>query len=130
MSSALNVLQMVQTLDPSVGGVSPAVLALSRGLARRGHKIDIVVLDDPASPWLADVDLTVRALGTGLTSYRYSKKLMPWLRKHGGNYDCVIVNGLWQYISFAAWRRYVRTSIPYFVFRFLKLSQVDVGSSR
>jgi glycosyltransferase involved in cell wall biosynthesis len=116
LSSALNVLQMVQTLDPSVGGVSPAVLALSRGLARRGHKIDIVVLDDPASPWLADVDLTVRALGTGLTSYRYSKKLMPWLRKHGGNYDCVIVNGLWQYISFAAWRRYARTSTPYFVF--------------
>jgi glycosyltransferase involved in cell wall biosynthesis len=116
LSSALKVLQMVQTLDPSIGGVSPAVQALCRGLARRGHKIEIVVLDDLASPWLADVDLTVHALGTGLTSYRYSKKLMPWLREYGGNYDCVIVNGLWQYISFAAWRRYARTSTPYFVF--------------
>lgn len=107
---------MLQTLDPSVGGVSPAVQALGRGLARRGHKTDIVVLDEPASPWLTEVDLTMHALGTGLTSYRYSKKLMPWLRKHGGNYDCVIVNGLWQYISFAAWRRYARTSTPYFIF--------------
>ena len=41
---------------------------------------------------------------------------MPWLHQNGANYDVVIVNGLWQYISFAAWRRYAKTEIPYFVF--------------
>ena len=107
---------MVHTLDPSVGGVAAAVLTLSRGLARRGHKIDIVVLDDPSAPWLADVGLTVHPLGHGLTSYRYSGKLLPWLRQHDGDYDCVVVNGLWQYLSFAAWRRFSGSSIPYYVF--------------
>ena len=107
---------MVHTLDPSVGGVAPALLALSRGLARRGHKIDIVALDDPETPWLAHVDLPVHALGAGTTSYRYSSKLLPWLREHGGEYDCVIVNGLWQYLSFAAWRRFAGSPIPYYVF--------------
>ncbi|HEV2046440.1 MAG TPA: glycosyltransferase [Chthoniobacterales bacterium] len=107
---------MVHTLDPSVGGVAAAVLTLSRGLARRGHKIDIVVLDDPSAPWLADVGLSVHALGHGLTSYRYSGKLLPWLRQHGGDYDYVVVNGLWQYLSFAAWRRFSGSSIPYYVF--------------
>jgi glycosyltransferase involved in cell wall biosynthesis len=129
LSSSLKILQMVQTLDPSVGGVAPAVLALSRELARRGHKIDIVTLDEPdaggsgveseprsATAATGDVDLTVHALGTGLTSYRYSKSVMPWLRKRGDNYDQVIVHGLWQYLSFAAWRRYSRTSTPYYVF--------------
>lgn len=116
MSSALKILQMVHTLDPSVGGVAAAVLTLSRGLARRGHKIDIVVLDDPSAPWLADVGLSVHALGHGLTSYRYSGKLLPWLRQHGGDYDYVVVNGLWQYLSFAAWRRFSGSSIPYYVF--------------
>lgn len=116
MSSALKILQMVHTLDPSVGGVAAAVLTLSRGLARRGHKIDIVVLDDPSAPWLADVGLTVHPLGHGLTSYRYSGKLLPWLRQHDGDYDCVVVNGLWQYLSFAAWRRFSGSSIPYYVF--------------
>ena len=116
MSSAFKILQMVQTLDPSVGGVAAAVLALSRGLARRGHKIDIVVLDDPSALWLADVDLTVHALGVGLTSYRYSRNLLPWLRQHGGDYDRVIVNGLWQYLSLAVWRRYAGSPIPYYVF--------------
>jgi len=114
--SALKILQLVHTLDPSVGGVAASVLALSRGLARRGHKLDIVVLDDSASPWLADIALPIHALGAGLTSYRYSSKLLPWLKKQGGDYDRVIVNGIWQYLGFAAWRRYAGSSIPYYVF--------------
>ena len=116
MFSALKILQLVHTLDPSVGGVAASVLALSRGLARRGHKLDIVVLDDSASPWLADIALPIHALGAGLTSYRYSSKLLPWLKKQGGDYDRVIVNGIWQHLSFAAWRRYAGSSIPYYVF--------------
>ena len=116
MSSELKILQMVHTLDPSGGGVATAVLDLNRGLARRGHKIDVVTLDDPGAPWLAKVERPVHALGAGLTSYRYSPKLLPWLRQHGGKYDRVIVNGIWQYLSFAAWRRFSGTAIPYFVF--------------
>ncbi len=116
MFSALKILQLVHTLDPSVGGVAASVLALSRGLARRGHRLDIVVLDDSASPWLADIALPIHALGAGLTSYRYSSKLLPWLKKQGGDYDRVIVNGIWQYLSFAAWLRYAGSSIPYYVF--------------
>jgi glycosyltransferase involved in cell wall biosynthesis len=112
----VKILQMVQTLDPSVGGVGPAVLSLSRGLAQLGHKIDIVTLDDPAAQWLANVDLAVHALGAGSTGYRYSKQLLPWLRRHGEKYDRIIVNGLWQYLSFAAWRCFHGTSTPYFVF--------------
>ena len=121
MFSALKILQLVHTLDPSVGGVAAAVLALSRGLARRGHKLDVVVLDEPdvvagvADRGPAD-NITVHALGSGLTSYRYSCTLWPWLRQHGGDYDRVIVNGIWQYLSFAAWRRYAGSSIPYYVF--------------
>jgi len=117
----LKILQLVHTLDPSVGGVAAAVLALSRGLARRGHKLDVVVLDEPdvvaavADRGPAD-NITVHALGSGLTSYRYSRTLWPWLRQHGGDYDRVIVNGIWQYLSFAAWRRYAGSSVPYYVF--------------
>src|SRR5262249_17046078 len=95
LSSPLKILQLVHTVDPSVGGVATSVGALSRGIARRGHKIDIVVLDDPASAWIKDVGLTVHALGAGRGSYRYSSALMPWLREHGGDYDRVIVNGIW-----------------------------------
>jgi glycosyltransferase involved in cell wall biosynthesis len=112
----VKILQLVQTLDPSVGGVAPAVLSLSRGLAREGHKIDIVALDNPTTPWLADIELTVHALGAGFGSYRYSRNLTRWLRENGAWYDCVIVNGLWQHLSFAAWRFCRARAIPYYVF--------------
>jgi len=96
--------------------VAAAALGLSRGIANRGHKIDILVLDEPDSPWLVNIGSTVYALGAGVTSYRYSSKLLPWLKEHGGEYDRVVVNGLWQYLSLAAWQRYARSPIPYFVF--------------
>jgi glycosyltransferase involved in cell wall biosynthesis len=112
----LKILQMVQTLDPSTGGVARAVTALSRALVKAGHQIEIVTLDDEMAPQLGQIGLPVHALGSGLTSYRYSKRLLPWLRKYGGNYDRVIVHGLWQYLALAAWRRYARTAIPYYVF--------------
>jgi len=155
----VRILQTVQTLDPTVGGVGPAVMALSRGLLRKGHEIDIVTLDPSAAPWIPDVagqgearqllrqkarddrsganirewatqpidsigrpagatrvGLTVHALGPGITSYRYSRRLTNWLRRRGGDYDRVIVNGLWQYLSFAVWRQFAGLATPYYVF--------------
>jgi glycosyltransferase involved in cell wall biosynthesis len=126
----VKILQMVQTLDPSTGGVAQAVVSLSRALVRLGHDVEIVALDESNTPWLpqlvaavadrgpapATTDLPVHALGYGLTSYRYSKNLLPWLRQYGGNYDRVIVHGIWQYLSFAARRRYAGTNTPYYVF--------------
>ena len=112
----MKILQTVQTLDPSTGGVARAVLSLSEGLAARGHHPEVVSLDRPDAPWVADCALPVHALGEGVTSYRYSPKLLPWLRKEGGRFDRVIVNGLWQYQSFAAWRAFHRSGTPYYVF--------------
>ena len=112
----VKILQIVQTLDPAVGGVAPAILGLSREMARQGHGIEIATLDPPAAPWLTDLDLTVHALGPGLTSYRYSRRLANWLRKRTRDYDRVLVNGLWQYPGFTAWRQFRRSPTPYYVF--------------
>jgi len=112
----VKILQLVQTLDPSVGGVATAVLSMSGGLARHGHQVEIVALDNPAAAWLGDVSLKVHALGPGWGGYRYSKNLLPWLRAHGAQYDCIIINGLWQHLSFATWRFCRAASIPYYVF--------------
>ena len=107
---------MVQTLDPSTGGVATAVLSLSRALAAHGHEVEVVALDDPKAQWLARSELRVHALGEGRTSYRFSAALLPWLRQHGSRFDCVIVNGLWQYQGFAAWRAFAGSTVPYYVF--------------
>ncbi len=107
---------MVRTLDPSTGGVVRAVLLLSDALAQAGHEVEIVSLDLRDSPWLDATRDNGRALGASQSTYGYSPNLMPWLHKEGGRFDRVIVNGIWQYHSFAAWRRYAGSPIPYYVF--------------
>ena len=71
--------------------------------------------DSLGSYWLAEDDLRVHALGPGVLTYSYARRLLPWLRANAHHYDAVIVNGIWQYHSYAAWRalhasRYSRTS--------------------
>ena len=42
--------------------------------------------------------------------------MLPWLKANAGRFDAVIVEGIWQYHSYAAWRALAGTSTPYFVF--------------
>lgn len=107
---------MIQTLDPSTGGVAHAVTSSSKAFSVRGHPTEVVSLDQADAPWLVESAFPVHALGKGVTSYRYSKALLPWLRHEGRRFDRVIVHGLWQYLSFAAWRSFAGSSVPYFVF--------------
>ncbi|MEP6808724.1 MAG: glycosyltransferase [Chthoniobacterales bacterium] len=112
----MKILQLLPTLDPSSGGVARTVLATSRALAARGHTTEIASLDGPNAAWVADAGLPVHGLGDSLTTYSYSKKLLPWLRENAARFDRVIVNGVWQYHSLAAWRAFAGTATPYYVF--------------
>jgi len=112
----VKILQVIPTLEPSVGGVAPAMLSLSRGLIRRGHQVEVVALDPPSSEWLGDAGLPVHALGLGLTKYGYSPALDRWLKSNGLNYDRIIVNGVWQYPGLAVWRQFCRSGPPYYMF--------------
>jgi glycosyltransferase involved in cell wall biosynthesis len=85
-------------------------------LQEMGHQVEVVTLDDPASPAVATFPLKVYPLGPTRNGYGYTKRLMPWLLAHGTDYDAVVVNGLWQYHSFAAWRALTRLRKPYYVF--------------
>ncbi len=93
-----------------------AVCQISRVLEGMGHRTEVVSTDDPASAWLADLPFQTHALGPGRTSYAYVPRLVPWLKANAERFDAVIVNGLWQYPSFAVWRALRGTPTPYFVY--------------
>lgn len=107
---------MVQTLDPATGGVARAVASLSNALVALGHTVELVTLDPTDSTWDQVVTAPVHKLGVGRTNYRYSSTLLPWLRRNRERFDVAIVNGLWQYISFAAWRAFAGTGTAYVVY--------------
>lgn len=112
----MKILQMVHTLDTRTGGVAQATILLSNEMARQGHEVEITTLDPAGSEALKATKLPVYAVGRSAHGYGYAPKLLPWLQRHGRNYDCVIVNGCWQYSGFAAWRRFHDSPIPYYVF--------------
>ncbi|MFL6594339.1 MAG: glycosyltransferase [Chthoniobacterales bacterium] len=112
----MKILQMVHSLDTRTGGVAQATILLSEEMARQGHRVEITTLDPQGSQAIGATKLPVHALGRTVHGYGYAPKLLPWLKRHGRNYDCVIVNGCWQYSGFAAWRRFHGSPIPYYVF--------------
>ncbi len=81
-----------------------------------GHSVEVVTTDDPALDFVRDFPLPVHALGPSRSRYGYNRRLVPWLISHAREFDAVIINGLWQYHSFGAWRALRKARVPYFVF--------------
>lgn len=117
----MRILQTISSVNPSGGGTIEAIKQLGQVLVHQGHIVEVVCLDEPEAPWIREFPLKIYALGPGITGYFYSKHFVPWLSQNAGNYDVIIVNGIWQYSSFGVWlalhslrKRGLR--IPYFVF--------------
>jgi glycosyltransferase involved in cell wall biosynthesis len=110
----VRILHIIGTLDPEAGGPTESVrVLLSYGPI--GYTGEVVTLDDPSSDFLADIGFPVHALGPTRTTYGYNPKLLPWLRANRHRFDGVVVNGLWQYCGYAAWRA-LSGNTPYVVF--------------
>lgn len=112
----MNFLRLIPSLDPQGGGPIEGARRIDAALCRLGHHVEVICLDTPDSPWHNTYPAKVHALGPTQLGYRYSPMLVPWLRDNRHRFDAVIVNGLWQYPSLAAWRALATTDTPYFVF--------------
>jgi len=112
----MKLLHVLPSVDPQGGGPMEGVRQRGVRLQQLGHTVEVVTLDDPAQPFVDDYPLRVHALGPSQPGYGYNPKLVPWLTEHAQDFDAVVVNGLWQYHSLAAWRALHAGKVPYFVF--------------
>jgi glycosyltransferase involved in cell wall biosynthesis len=113
----MRLLHVIQSVDPAVGGPIEGIRQLAVAYIAMGISAEVASLDDPTSKHLHDFPLPVHSLGpTILGRYGYSSRLLPWLRENHTKYDCVIVNGIWQYHGYAVRRALRKTSRPYVVF--------------
>jgi glycosyltransferase involved in cell wall biosynthesis len=103
-------------VDPVGGGPIEGITRLGAALPAFGARSEIVSLDDPNDPWVAAHPMKVHAVGPGILKYRYSPKLVSWIKQHAASYDVVIINGLWQYSSYGVWRGLRGSNVPYVVF--------------
>ena len=112
----MRILHTITTVNPAVGGPVEAVRQLASVLLSDGHQVEVASVDAPEDDHAKDFPLPVHPLGPGTRPYWYNARFVPWLRENAGNYDAVIVNGLWEYHSFAVRRALRHSSTPYFVF--------------
>ena len=112
----MKALHILPSIDPKGGGPMEGVRQVGMLLNSWGHTMEVMTLDDPVAPFIADFPLKVLALGPSIGSYRYNTRLTPWLEEHASDYDVIIINGLWQYHSFGTWRVLRRKKLPYFLF--------------
>ena len=110
----MRILHIIRTLNPEAGGLTESVRVLLV-YAPPNCMSEVVTLDDPASPYLADLAFPIHALGPTGTTFGLNAKLLPWLRANRDRFDGVIVHGLWQYCGYSALRA-LAGNTPYMVF--------------
>ena len=100
----MRVLHLVASLNPTAGGVSQAVLTMIKGLSEKGVANEVATIDDPNADYLQHTAFPIHAKGPGKTPWQYAPKLLEWLTLNMQCYNAVIVHGLWQYQTFAAYK--------------------------
>lgn len=112
----MKLLHIISSVNPEGGGPIEGVNQLSQAHIDLDVEVEICSLDNPDDEWVINHNLKVHALGPGIGGYSYSQRIVPWLKLHAHKYDALIVNGLWQYSSFAVWLAIASKPIPYYVF--------------
>lgn len=100
----MRILHIIPSMNPKLGGPAQGIRNYEFGLKTIGGDIhrDIVCFDkqEEAQHWITG-ELNVFALGEANNALRYHPKFKAWLRTYLSHYDAVIINGLWQYHSYA-----------------------------
>jgi glycosyltransferase involved in cell wall biosynthesis len=112
----MKILQVVGTMDPRAGGVTEAVRQMSEAAIKLGCDVEAATLDLPGADFAKTSRFPIHALGPFSTAFAYSRRMLPWLLEHGRSYDVLVVNGLWQYHSFAVRQAARKLGVPYVVF--------------
>ena len=112
----MKILHVIPSCDPRAGGPIEGLKRIATEVSTFGHTIDVVCLD-AAAPGADDGPFNqVIRLGRGVGKYGLRLQLMSWLSAHVSNYDVVVINGLWQFHSAAAYLALRKISGRYFVF--------------
>jgi glycosyltransferase involved in cell wall biosynthesis len=112
----MKILQVVGTMDPRAGGVTEAVRQMSEAAIALGCEVEAATFDLPDTHFAKTCRFPIHGLGPFSTAFAYSPRMLPWLLKHGRTYDVLVINGLWQYHSFAVRQAARKLGIPYAVF--------------
>lgn len=97
----MKILRVIASMNPTSGGPCQGIRNSVPELEKLGVHNEVVCLDDPNAAFLGKDIFPIHAIGPGKSPWNYNKKLLPWLMDNLGQFDVVIVHGLWLYHSYA-----------------------------
>ena len=112
----LRLLNVTASIDPAAGGVSEAILRISKAVVALGHEVEIVSADDPGSAWKTSLPLPAQLKGPPRGPLEAAPDLDEWLGQNAGRFDAIISHGLWRDNSRATRVAARVAGRPYFVF--------------
>lgn len=112
----MRILHVIASACPEGGGPIEGVCQRGKELTDLGHTIEIACCDPPSSPWLSGIPFIVHAMGPSTGKYLLTHRLSPWLLHNASKFDGVVVNGLWQFHSYATWQAMRACKKPYVLF--------------
>lgn len=118
----MKILHIIRSVNPKGGGPIEGVTQLSHYYEEHCDcgsdcHAEVLSMDSPDDDFVKAASIKVHAIGhSNIGGYGYTAKLKPWLLEHAHEYDAIIINGIWQYHSFGAWRALKKLGIPYYIF--------------
>ena len=113
----MKILHVISSLNPINGGPVESVKNFCKYYKLFNEDVEIVCSDEPHDKWLKDPRLPkVHALGPVKFKYSLNFKLLKWFKNNIKKYDVLVINGIWQFHSFASWRYCKKNKIPYVLF--------------
>lgn len=104
-ASIHNVLHVIASMDPKLGGVCQAVRTIIVGTESNDMITnEVVSLDGPAAGFLGIDSFTIHTVGPAENSWSYNSRLRSWLENNLHRFDTVVIHGLWLYHSWAVYK--------------------------
>lgn len=99
----LKIVHIISSADPKVGGPIQGIRNYEKALVNLGVQRDLVCFNNPEAIKNWDFPSTLNVIGLGIakTGWQYNKELEPWLEINALKYDCIIMNGMWSYHTYA-----------------------------
>lgn len=112
----MRILHVIRSVNRVNGGPAEGVRQLMAATFALGQFPEVLTLDAPDDEWVASYPGSIHALGPVGLNYGYTARLDRWLRQNVGDYDAVVVHGLWQFHGLAVWRALRGGPVPYFLY--------------
>jgi len=100
----LKLLHIISGASPESGGPIQGIRNYHEASHSLGIERTIVCLENQAdlNSWNFSKSLKLIGLGNANNIWQRNTALITWLKKHLMDYDCIIINGIWTYHSYAA----------------------------